>query len=310
MRLGAGITILQMSKVDPTTLSGLDRKTTILLAANRSTQDAEKGDLNAVEEPGVDAIRGSFGTFGSIVRARSARRMSQHSSVGTVRSRRAAHGHTRDDSTNTLKTAPSLGGMKRHQLFDNPVPPLPEDAAERISMHSNVASPRGHAAIPQSPKKSTTIQFRQQDLAGHDHPDPTDAESRQSLALDDFIQRTVSPVSAPAGISSRPLYDDPFVPRTAAAGYNSYQLRQDSLTSFTEPNHGRESVSPDGADTPPQTPGTHGRFQRSYPHDREMDREESMSLVGGARELGTDPDVEGAGITSGGIRLVPSLPRR
>ncbi|KAG9084594.1 hypothetical protein FS749_005104 [Ceratobasidium sp. UAMH 11750] len=306
----AGITILQMSKVDPTTLSGLDRKTTILLAANRSTQDAEKGDLNAVEEPGVDAIRGSFGTIGSIVRARSARRMSQHSSVGTVRSRRAAHGHTRDDSTSTLKTAPSLGGMKRHQLFDNPVPPLPEDAAERISMHSNVASPRGHAAIPQSPKKSTTIQFRQQDLAGHDHPDPTDAESRQSLALDDFIQRTVSPVSAPAGISSRPLYDDPFVPRTAAAGYNSYQLRQDSLTSFTEPNHGRESVSPDGADTPPQTPGTHGRFQRSYPHDREMDREESMSLVGGARELGTDPDVEGAGITSGGIRLVPSLPRR
>ncbi|KAG9119438.1 hypothetical protein FRC07_005545, partial [Ceratobasidium sp. 392] len=62
----AGITILQMSKVDPTTLSTLDRKSTILLAANRNTQDAEKGDLSAVEDPGVDAIRGSFGAIGSI----------------------------------------------------------------------------------------------------------------------------------------------------------------------------------------------------------------------------------------------------
>ncbi|KAG9089927.1 hypothetical protein FRC06_001291 [Ceratobasidium sp. 370] len=276
----AGITILQMSKVDPTTLSTLDRKSTILLAANRSTQDAEKGDLSAMEEPGVDAIRGSFGAIGSIVRARSARRMSQHSGVGTVRSRRAAHGHSRDDSTGTLKATPSLGGMQRHQLFDNPVPPLPEDAVERISMYTNVASPRGP---PQSPKKHAAIQFREQDLAGHDHPDPIDAELRQSLALEDFIQRAASPTSAPAGTSSRPLYDEPYAPRTAAAGYNSYQLRQDSITSFTEPDHGRESASPDGADSPPRTAGGYGRFQRSYPQDRELDREESISLVGGAR---------------------------
>ncbi|KAG8781215.1 hypothetical protein FRC12_022113 [Ceratobasidium sp. 428] len=311
----AGITILQMSKVDPTTLSTLDRKSTILLAANRTTQDAEKGDLSAIEDPGVDAIRGSFGAFGSIVRARSARKMSM-SSAGTIRSRRAAHGHAREDSTSTigtLKAGPSLSGMKRHQLFDNPVPPLPEDAAERISMYSNVASPR-HM---QSPKKSTTIQFREQDVAGHEHPDPDVESNRQSLALGDLIQRTTSPTSAPAGIASRPLYDDPYLPRSAAPGFNSYQLRQDSISSFTEHDHSRDSVvtiTPDGADSPPRAAGGQGRFQRSYPQDREMDREESMSLVGGAREM----DIEGesehgrsqSGITNGGIRLVPSLPRR
>ncbi|QRV94476.1 Magnesium transporter NIPA [Ceratobasidium sp. AG-Ba] len=310
----AGITILQMSKVDPTTLSSLDRKSTILLAANRSTQDAEKGDLSAIEEPGVDAIRGTFGAFGSVVRARSARRMSQSSSVGTVRSRRAAHGHSRDNSAGMLKATPSLGGMQRHQLFDNPVPPLPEDAAERISMYSNIASPRSKPNIApglQSPKKNTIIQFREQDLAGHDHPDPE--ENRQSLALDDFIQRTASPTSAPAGVSSRPLYDDPYLPRSAAAGYNRYELRQDSINSFSEHDHRRDSASPEGADSPPRVTG-HGRFQRAYPHDREMDREESLSLVSSAR--GTDLETEDEhglgqpGMAHGGIRLVPSLPRR
>ncbi|KAF8598391.1 DUF803-domain-containing protein, partial [Ceratobasidium sp. AG-I] len=162
----AGITILQMSKVDPETLNTLDRKSTMLLAANRSTQDAEKGDLAAMEEPGVDAIRGSFGAIGSIIRARS-----MASTNGTIRSRRAAHGHSRDDSSGSgfggLKTGPSLKGLQRHQLFDNPVPPMPEDAAERISMYSN-AMP----GTPRSPKKSTTIQFRQADVVGHDHTAP------------------------------------------------------------------------------------------------------------------------------------------
>jgi hypothetical protein len=307
-----------MSKVDPTTLSTLDRKSTILLAANRSTQDAEKGETTAMEEPGVDAIRGSFGAFGSIIRARSARRMSQSSAAGTIRSRHAAHGHSRDDSTGTLKATASLGGMQRHQLFDNPVPPMPEDAAERISMYSHVPSPGAHRAAPGSPKKPTTIQFREQDLEGHDHLDPADAESRQSLALDDFIQRTVSPLNAPAGIPTRPLYDDPYPPRAARPGHNPYELRQDSISSFTEQDHSRQSMSPDVVESPPRSGGVHGRFQRTYPHDREMDREESMSLVSGVRGSGADGDGEGEGehgqghpgVINGGIRLLPSLPRR
>ncbi|CAE6455779.1 unnamed protein product [Rhizoctonia solani] len=289
----AGITILQMSKVDPTTLAGLDRKSTILLAANRPTSDAEKGDTTGLEEPGIDALRGSFGAIGSIVRARSV----ASSTRATIRSRRAAHGHSQSrDETETLPSL-SVSYMKRHQLFDNPVPPLPEDAAERISMHSN--------ANPQALKKSTTIQFREGDLEGHDHPQAPD------LPLDDIIQRTASP-------RQQPLYDDPFAYQQEGyvsrpqPGYNPYSFRQDSLASLPE----RSSSSPEGIESPPRSGG-----KRHYPPNREMDREESMSLVGArrerdSRELGYDMDRQSTSTLgppqgpTGGIRLVPSLPRR
>ncbi|KEP48885.1 magnesium transporter NIPA protein [Rhizoctonia solani 123E] len=284
----AGITILQMSKVDPTTLSGLDRKTTILLAANRPTSDTEKGDSTGMEEPGIDALRGSFGAIGSIIRARSIA-----SSKGTVRSRRATHGHLRDDSGG-MERLPSVAYMKRHQLFDNPVPPLPEDAAERISMHSNV----------NAPKKSTTIQFRDGDLEGHDH-----TAGAPDLPLDDIIQRTASP-------RQQPLYDDPYAysPSRPQQGYdpsrhNGLSFRQDSLASLPERT---ASNSPEGMVTPPR---------RNYPPNREMDREESMSLVGPGRErdsgeMGYDQNRQSTSTLgpptgpNGGIRLVPSLPRR
>ncbi|CAE7189136.1 unnamed protein product [Rhizoctonia solani] len=287
----AGITILQMSKVDPTTLSGLDRKTTILLAANRPTGDTEKGESTAMEEPGIDALRGSFGAIGSIVRARSIA-----SSKGTIRSRRAAHGHLRDDSSG-MERLPSVEYMKRHQLFDNPVPPLPEDAAERISMYSNA----------NAPKKSTTIQFREGDLEGHDHTGATE------LPLDDVIQRTASP-------RQQPLYDDPYAyspPRPQQgydpARYNAYSFRQDSIASLPERT---ASNSPEGIETPPRAGG-----RRHYPPNREMDREESMSLVRPGRErdsgeMGYDQNRQSTSTLgpptgpNGGIRLVPSLPRR
>ncbi|KAG8724843.1 hypothetical protein FRC09_013283 [Ceratobasidium sp. 395] len=302
----AGITILQMSKDNPTTLSTLDRKSTILLAANRTTQDAQKGDVSAIEDPGVDAIRGSLDAIGSIVRARSARKMSLLS-AGTIRSRRAAHGHAREDSTSTIgtpKAGPSLSGMKWHQLFDNPVPPLPEDATERISMYPNVASPR-HM---QSPKKARRSSLESRTLRDTSIPiqTPNRTDSRSHLGT-----------SAPAGIASRPLDDDPYLPRSAAPGFNSYQLHQDSISSFTEHDHSRDSVvtiTTDGADSPPRVAGGQGRFQRSYPQDREMDREESMSLVGGARGMDLEGESEHgrsqSGITNGRIRLVPSLHRR
>ncbi|KAJ1304945.1 hypothetical protein OPQ81_006078 [Rhizoctonia solani] len=289
----AGITILQMSKVDPSSLSGLDRKSTILLAANRPTSDVEKGDTTALEEPGIDALRGSFGAIGSIVRARSVA-----SSRGTIRSRRAAHGHSRDDSSSLVERIPSVGGMKRHQLYDNPVPPLPEDAAERISMYAGV----------QPPKKSTTIQFREADLEGHDHAAAPD------LALDDIIQRTASP-------RQQPLYDDPYAysPSRPQQGYdpvryNAYALRQDSLASL--PEHASLG-SPEGIETPPRSGGS----RRNYPPNREMDQEEGMSLVTTRRsrdsgEMGYDQDRQSTSTLgppegpNGGIRLVPSLPRR
>lgn len=79
-----GITLLQMSKVDPKSLSTLDRKSTILLQASRQhTEEAEKGHVTALEDPGMDALRGGFGAVGSVIRARSvSRRMSNASSLG------------------------------------------------------------------------------------------------------------------------------------------------------------------------------------------------------------------------------------
>lgn len=79
-----GITLLQMSKVDPKALSKLDRRSTMLLEAGRHpTENEEKGEVSAMEDPGMDALRGGFGAVGSIIRARSvSRRLSNASSLG------------------------------------------------------------------------------------------------------------------------------------------------------------------------------------------------------------------------------------
>ena len=93
-----GITILQLSKIDPSQLKipGLDRRSTMLLQAARSnTEGVDEKSVAAVEDPGMDTLRGSFGAVGSIIRARSARRMSMRSGISaTGASVRARHGHS------------------------------------------------------------------------------------------------------------------------------------------------------------------------------------------------------------------------
>jgi magnesium transporter len=76
------ITILQMSKVDPASLSKLDRRSTMLLqAARQQTELVHEENIAAAEDPGMDTLRGSFSAIGSIIRARSARRLSRSSWV-------------------------------------------------------------------------------------------------------------------------------------------------------------------------------------------------------------------------------------
>ncbi|KAF8649136.1 hypothetical protein AX16_005999 [Volvariella volvacea WC 439] len=75
-----GITILQMSKVDPAHFNKLDRRSTLLLkAAQSKIETEEEKGVQGIEDPGMDALRGSFGAVGSIIRARSAKRLSQSS---------------------------------------------------------------------------------------------------------------------------------------------------------------------------------------------------------------------------------------
>jgi len=165
-----GITILQLSKVDPTEFKGLDRKTTILLQASRTRtggfgEDSEKG-LAAMEDPGVDSIRGSFGTLGSIIRARTVRKMSMSSSrdrsADAELRARISRGHRSDpdsvDATPRVALdplAPHFGGLKRHQLYDAPVP----------SSSSTLEPPGPSRYAEDSPsKRQQTIKFGNQDV--------------------------------------------------------------------------------------------------------------------------------------------------
>ncbi|KAI0821671.1 DUF803-domain-containing protein [Trametes gibbosa] len=162
-----GITVLQLSKIDPTQIKTLDRRSTLLLqAARNNTEGYDEKSLAAVEDPGMDALRGSFGTMGSIIRARSAHRMSMSSRTTSVHSRYSAQPapplpHQRGDP---------LAGLKRHQLFDNPMPPTPEAFAatdghsERISM----ASRPSVLGSPFSGRKQT-IKFGDQDVVHSYH---------------------------------------------------------------------------------------------------------------------------------------------
>ena len=137
-----GITILQMSKIDPTEFKSLDRRSTILLQATRKqTEAVDEKSVTSIEDPGIDALRGSFGTVGSIIRARSARRISQ-STRNSVRSGRfrASSTHLDVERSDSRKAAAAnsnhYGAMQRHQLFDSPVPGSDGSDVDSMSMSS------------------------------------------------------------------------------------------------------------------------------------------------------------------------------
>lgn len=123
-----GITLLQLSKVEPNDVAtkGLDRRSTMLLSASRARAyqdgDYEKG-LDA-EDPGIDALRGSFGAIGSIHRAMSARRRS------TMNGRESAFDPStlgRTGAPGAMGSGPTESGMgmsvlRGVQLYDAPMP--------------------------------------------------------------------------------------------------------------------------------------------------------------------------------------------
>ena len=161
-----GITVLQLSKIDPTQIKTLDRRSTLLLqAAKNNTEGVDEKNLAAVEDPGMDALRGSFGTMGSIIRARSARRMSMNSRASaSVRSRYSVQPPTPGQ---TQRGHDPLAGLKRHQLFDNPMPNTPDaydGDVDRLSMAS-------HPSALGSPftQRKQTIKFDKEDLVHSYH---------------------------------------------------------------------------------------------------------------------------------------------
>ncbi|KAG0151155.1 hypothetical protein CROQUDRAFT_37005 [Cronartium quercuum f. sp. fusiforme G11] len=104
----AGITLLQMSKIDPAHLKGLDRRSSVFLSADQKPED-ERG--LAGEEPGIDGLRGFAGVIGSIHRSSLIAR-------ANTSSRRESQPNSGTHVTE-LEMGPS--GLRRHSLWDNPI---------------------------------------------------------------------------------------------------------------------------------------------------------------------------------------------
>lgn len=341
-----GITILQMSKIDPAELGNkLDRRSTMLFQAARQQTETldEKNPLGA-EEPGIDALRGSFGTFGSIIRARSARRMSQSSyASGNAPSRLGSSSgfkpglpaHPRDN----------LAGMQRHQLFDNPVPRFDRRESDNISMQSQPTSAR-----------KQTIKFDNEDIvhqyhrgagpdgsAIHEHRPAAGASPLSqipSLPSLPSLQDSVGTVSVSTNDSSRttagggPSLDSGSaysgLPAASYTDAEHYGLRSAPVMGssppeqYTDPFAASPSTATIGSfDAEAQRirghSGRHtressrhsGRSNRSYPRgaDRQEDAEESMRLFDQEMSDSEEGNHESEGLPPpGSVRLVQNRP--
>ncbi|CDW99542.1 hypothetical protein [Sporisorium scitamineum] len=150
----AGIVLLQLSKIDPEELQdkpGLDRDTSLLMRASHSviSHRGEKADSSAYEDPGLDTVRGGMGIVGSMIRARSSRRLS---SASSWRHHSAADEYTLRSRNNLPLTTHGAGNIERYQLQDAPlspglnVPGTPSRRNTTISFEPGADSPHGHHA--------------------------------------------------------------------------------------------------------------------------------------------------------------------
>lgn len=199
-----GITILQMSKIDPTKLK-LDRRSTMLLQASRAPiEDAEEKGITGMEDPGIEALRGTFGTMSSIIRARSARKMSQSSRHASSSLR------GRPDGLPSTHENNAYDGLTRHQLYDAPVPRLSE--TDRASSFSSGST------APYSPRRPA-IKFGSQDLV-HSYRPPGSGDAEATHEHRDAVRSTPS-------IQTKPSFQYPPPPSTdsssSAHGHGSSQ---------------------------------------------------------------------------------------
>jgi hypothetical protein len=331
-----GITILQMSKVDPTQFKNLDRRTTILLQASRKqTEAVEEKSLTGIEEPGIDTLRGSFGTVGSIIRARSARRISEASRSTNQSSPLGASSSRFDLERADSKTSSSFatsnshyGGMRRHQLFDPPVPHLDIPESDTISLSSQPSMRKPaikfgeqdvvhsyhrdtvgkddlatherrvapHGSSPLASPGSYAQPSLPENISGTQLRQPHSPVTTSSGSPPRFDLGVNGPRSAPAGVgvAGNP-YRDPFEGAPASATLPSFPSVT-SLNVDAEPrrNH-RQTFSRQGS-------------SRDYPKgDRVDDAEERVSLWDPRQEDNEETDVAASPESSfGTIRLVGS----
>ncbi|KAH8988060.1 magnesium transporter NIPA-domain-containing protein [Lactarius akahatsu] len=331
-----GITILQMSKVDPTEFKKLDRRSTILLqAARKQTEAVEEKSVTSVEDPGIDALRGSFGTVGSIIRARSARRISQASRNSAHSSRFAASGPRLDVERGDSRRFPGAaaastdhyGAMQRHQLFDPPVPHLGDPDSISMASHPSMRTPAikfGEEDVVHSYRRDTAgkddLATHERRLAPHNSSPLASPRSLEQPSLSspenaegDLLRQLSSPTNPKPG---HPLRYDPAVeglrtapPRIGIPVETYYDPFEGSPATVTVPSFPSEPL-PDGEPARRH----HRRFSRQgssrdYPKGNNPDdEEESVSLWDPRRDTNSEEADAVASPDSpiGTIRLVNS----
>lgn len=282
-----GITLLQMSKVDPTSLK-LDRRSTILLQAAKRPTELQEKSITGFEDPGMDALRGGFGTVGSIIRARSMRKsvMSQGSSSPAVEQWRQRHPYASGVDENASGSGIFMPDIKRHQLYDAPVP--------RDSTFSNNTQDDNDSVRPKRGHKS--IKFGQEDTR-HFYPTPgtPGVPHHDSVRVSDPYAGAYDYSTASGSINTSTYSSSPNVrngPRplpsnssasATAGGASSLSIKTSGDPFQDAPYRQRErtnsgSEEDDQAEEVPLT----ASLNKSYPHSKhpEDDQEESYGLVG------------------------------
>lgn len=309
-----GITILQMSKIDPAKLTSLDRRSTLLLQAARShtdkpatidfDPDGEEKDL-AGQEPGMDALRGSLGTIGSIMRARS-RRFSQSSrSTGSARAPRgmgvggAMVGNFEGLPFSSLeRTDHAYDGLTRHALYDAPMPSARSDSMDRGSEITTSST--------QSPRR-TTVKFGAQDLVhsyappGTQNPQTIHALRTTSIPTNLDSRAPPSFLYPPKSTSASPLSTIPTLPPPPGDERVTPQTPQHNVQSIVIPKRTNDeprapTVSTYGVrveNDPFETPSTPS--MSAFPSSNNLLGNESTSYVNLAESTGYSPSIRSTG---------------
>ena len=284
---------------------------TILLPASRSrTEQQEKNHIIDVEEPGMDALRGSFGTLGSVIRARSVRSMRSQSRGPSQQYRFGGHDAEERGGSNELTTQ-GLANLPRHQLYDAPVPqptpPLPGVSEDNGASLAPLSTEHSTAQPAMSPRMQT-IRFEPTQVA---HYYPT--TPGKGGAVHQQRHNTMS-MSTQRG-SQVPEYsdgeDEAFDPgavplahtRGASERFLHYGLPEriffDPFQSGSGDTAGSWATYPtsERASSPEETRRPSHNRPQAYPGGHESDEDDM------ARESLVAHD---SGSTRGGMRLIPS----
>ncbi|EKM60158.1 uncharacterized protein PHACADRAFT_251058 [Phanerochaete carnosa HHB-10118-sp] len=113
----------------------------LLQAVRSKSASVDEENLVTLEKPGIDMLRGNFGTMGITIRARTAQRMSMSScATNTSLRNRLGPSLSEDEQAHynvTSGPGDQLADLQRYQLHDLPMPTW-----DNISFASDVVSPR------------------------------------------------------------------------------------------------------------------------------------------------------------------------